>query len=172
MASLAPRRRSAFITHSRRGPLWLLAGLLGALLLAALATPLARAVLHPWPSGASGVDIDSSGARVVVTGQHFEVALPLAVINHTDHVISGVSLWVEAYACPPGARPGQGCPRVLSAAQEVPMHLAPGGSGTWSSSFPGAIPDGLQGARIVVVRRLAGVEDEVDAARARALAGF
>lgn len=167
MASHPAPNRSVLLALAGWRPLWLLVPLVFA-----AAVPLARQALNPWPAGVSGVAIDTSGARASIEGDRFTVQLPLAVDNHSEAVIGRVSLWVEAFACPAGARPGHGCQRVLSTAQDVPMRLTPGASGSWSTRLGGALPDGLAAERIEVVRQLVGVEDNGDARRDSARSGL
>ena len=119
--------------------------------------------MHPWPSGASGVEIDMAGAGGEVSDGRYAVEAPVWIANHSQHMIGRVSLWVDAYACRAGAR----CERVLSTEQSLPMRLMPGGSASFSTHFTGGLPARLAGAKIEVVRYLTGVEDETDQSRER-----
>jgi hypothetical protein len=141
--------------------LMLLAGL-------AMVLPLARARMDPFGPGMvkGGISVDTDGASGTIADGRFRLDLPLTVMNRTDNVVVGVSLWTEAWACPSALTPLAGCRRVISTGQEFMPRLLPDSAASFPTVLTGGVPAGVSdGDEVRIERRIENIYDDRDTAR-------
>lgn len=134
----------------------------------ALALPLARARIDPFGPGMvkGGISVDTDGAQGHVANGQFRLDLPLSVMNRTDNVVVGVSLWTRAWACPSAFTPLAGCRRLISTGQEFVPRLLPDGAASFPTVLTGGVPAGVaDGDEVRIERRIENIYDDRDTAR-------
>ena len=109
---------------------------------------------------AGGVRIDTSGASGTISGGEYRLDLPVLVANGSPKVVFGVSLWVEAFACPSERSPTAACQRFASFEQYVPARIMPGSAQTSTQTVSGGVASDSDGAVVRIHRKLQSVTDE------------
>ena len=132
---------------------------LGWLALGVVAVPATRLMLDAGHFVPGGLAIETDGASGRIGDGRFSLALPMRVYNGTNRVITKVSLWVDAYACPGEGAALPACTKFTSFEQSVAMKTAPKSSGWFAQSVSGGLPDHLAGDALRIERRVQGVED-------------
>jgi len=106
-----------------------------------------------------GLAIETDGASGEIGDGRFRLALPMRVYNGTNRVITHVSLWVDAYACPGEGVALPDCAKFTSFEQSVPMNTAPKSSGWFAQAVDGGLPENLPGHSLRIVRTVHSVDD-------------
>ena len=132
---------------------------LGWLSLGVTAVPAARLALDAGHFVPGGLAIETDGASGQIEGGRFRLALPMRVYNGTSRVITKVSLWVDAYACPAESAALTDCAKFTAFEQSVPMETGPKRSGWFAQDVGGGLPDQLPGSVLRIVRTVQSVED-------------
>ena len=131
-------------------------------LLGSVAVPIALAIRDGQHFVPGGLQIETDGAQGTIDASHYNMTLPVAIYNGTERVILGVSLWVEAYACPSDDAALSRCQKILATEQRMPLRLMPGGSAQMSQSLAGDAPSDVPGQHLRIIRKLDRVEDDRD----------
>ncbi len=74
-------------------------------------------------------------------------------------MITNVSLWVEAYACPDDGSALPDCAKFTAFEQSVPMKTSPKSSGWFSQGVSGGLPEHIPGMALRIVRKVQSVDD-------------
>ncbi len=106
-----------------------------------------------------GLAIETDGATGRIADGRFSLALPMRVYNGTNRVITNVSLWVEAYACPDDGSALPDCAKFTAFEQSVPMKTSPKSSGWFSQGVSGGLPEHIPGMALRIVRKVQSVDD-------------
>lgn len=132
------------------------------LLAVVVAVPAVRMMMDAGHFAPGGLQVETQGASGQIAKGQVHLDLPVSVYNGSDRVITGLSLWVQAYACPTQNSPLDTCARILSTGQDVPIRLMPGGSLHSGRTITIDAPAGLPGDAIRIVRRVDNVADDHD----------
>ena len=132
---------------------------LGLLALSVTAVPVTRLILDVGHFVPGGLAIETDGASGEIDGGRYSLALPMRVYNGTGRVITNVSLWVEAYACPAEGAALPDCTKFTAFEQSVPMQTSPKRSGWFAQTVSGGLPDHLAGNSLRIVRTVQSVDD-------------
>ena len=132
---------------------------LGWLALSVTAVPVTRLWLDAGHYVPGGLAIETDGASGQIGDGRYSLALPMRVYNGTDRVITNVSLWVEAYACPDEGAALPDCRKLSAFEQTVPMQTSPKSSGWFQQEVSGGLPGYLPGDSLRSLRKVQSVED-------------
>jgi hypothetical protein len=135
---------------------------LALLALGAITLPAAQWAIHAAQIPPGGLSIDTAGATGTLRDHRLSLTLPVDVYNGSDQAITGLALWVRAYACPRDDSPLADCAKLLSTAQNIPMRLMPGASLHTSQTMTSGTPAHLPGEIIRILRQIETITDDRD----------
>ena len=165
MSPLPPRRPreshgelSALLTwHPTR---WLAAAF--ALL---LVMPIAQALHDYWHLVPGGIEVDTDGEDGMISDGQYTINLPVHVYNGTSNTIYGVSLWVNAFACPEANSSIEACRRIAAFSQDLAMTVSPNSATSFQQQVSGGLPETLPGEHLRIERKVERITDENDRKR-------
>ena len=113
-----------------------------------------------------GVRVDTSGASGTIENGRYRLDLPVLIANGSSNVVFGVSLWVEAFACPSERSPATACRRFASFEQYVPGRIMPGSAQTANDTVAGSVAVDADQTVVRIYRKLQAVSEEPPSADA------